>query len=375
MKPISILILSDAGPAGRELLARRDVELSWALSPDEARAVLERRRPRVVLTREEFTLSFLKDNKALLDRVPVVVLLDGDGWERRDQYFSAGATALVSSTSLPRILEAVTELTGLPTRYAPRVPYPEVVDVSFSGTKLYLEAMEIGASGISIRDFPPARVGDRVEIGLVMMDPPHVLSGMVVRAHVGRSGAFTEVAFNGLDEAERAYLDAFVDQERARSAAFPEPVGLSSDIVGGTFTLDLFNAFGDAQDTGRWVDLLRQRIESDDEVRVPKWLLRVARDLTAIERQAIVGGDVPAFALAAVEMRVDLARAQAALVDAVALRESCELGLDFCRSLAVDARDCAPPFLAQVPEIRAGILTQIYGWTMTEQPRASDRAA
>lgn len=376
MKSVSILILSDAGAAGRELLARRDVDLAWALSVEEALAAIERRRPRVVLVREALAGALFEGGRSLLSRVPVVVLLEPDGWARRGEHFAAGATALVSAGSLERILEAVTELTGLPTRHAPRVPYPEVVDVSFMGSRLYLEATEVGTSGIAIRDFPPARLGDRVEVGLVMMEPPLTLSGMVVRSHAGRGGAVTEVAFNALDDDERARLEAFVRAERARSAPLPDPVGLTSDLTAGSFTLDLFENLEEAAARpDRWLTLLAERLRSDGDTPAPRWLMRVERELSEVERRAVLGERAPAFAKAALAMRVDVARAQAALPDAATVRETCELALDFCRSLAVDAADSPARLLAQVPEIRAGILAQIYGWTVLENDGEENVAA
>lgn len=370
MKPVSILILSDAGAAGRELLARRDVELSWALSVAEACAALERRRPRVILAQESLAGSFMKAARNLLERVPVVVLVSAEGWERRAGHFAAGATALVSGSSMPRILEAVTELTGLPSRHAPRAPYAEVVDVSIMGSKMYLEAVELGPGGIAIRDFPPARVGDRVEVGLVMMEPPLVLAGMVVRSRVGRSGAVTEVAFSA-DDKERAVVASFVDAQRAHRAPLPDPIGLSSDLTGGTFTLDLFQTAGDQETADRWIQMLGERMQGKDEIRIPKWLERIERELSEIERRVLAGARSPNFARAALEMRVDLGRVQANLQDAASLRESCDLALDFCRSLAVETEGLSSDLLAQVPDIRAGILTQIYGWTMGGESASS----
>lgn len=365
MKPVHILVISDAGAAGRGLLARRDVELGWALTVDEAVRAIERRRPRVVLTREEHAQAFMRAAPDLIARVPVVVMLDPGGWERRPEYFALGATALVDAASEAKILEAVTELTGLPTRFAPRVPYPEVVDVSLQGAKLYLEAAELGTSGLAIREFPPARVGERVEVGLVMMDPPMVVSGMVVRNYIGRTGPLTEVAFNALDAEEFQRLEDFVEAQINQSQDFPEPVGLTSDLVGGTFTLDLFASLGDhAGELDPWVELLAERQSAHgDGMRAPKWLVRVERELSEVERRVLRKEDAPAFARAALELRIDLARAQASL-QADSVRESCELGLDFCRALATDAERERPEWRAQVAEIRAGILSQIYGWTV-----------
>lgn len=375
MKPVSIMILADAGAAGRDLLVRRDVELGWALTLPEIQAAMERRRPRIVLVRAEFAADLMSRCADLLERVPVIVMVAPSDWSRRESYFDVGATALVSRDSKARILEAVSELTGLPTRYAPRVPYPEVVDVGLLGSRIYLEATELGTSGISIRDFPPARVGEQVEVTLVMMEPALTLSGMVVRSHIGRMGPVSEIAFNALNERERTILEAFVTQESARCASFPEPVGLTSDLMSSTFTLDLFQAMGSGSGLEQWLGLLRKRQHSDSEVRAPKWLVCVERELSELERWVVVGRKCPAFVHAALEMRLDLARAQASVVGDSSLTESCELALDFCRTLATDAASSSRSELAYVPEIRAGILSQIYGWTKISDENTGTHAA
>lgn len=376
MKPVSILILADAGAAGRDLLVRRDVELAWALTVPEALANLGRRRPRIVLVRSQIAAQFMEQAKDMLERVPVVILVSEHDWPNRERFFGLGATALVSSKSQARIMEAISELTGLPSRYAPRVPYPEVVDVSLSGARIYLEATEIGTSGIAVRDFPPARVGDQVEISLVMMDPSLALSGMVVRSHISRSGSVTEIAFNALNDQERGFLESFVHRESGRAAEFPEPIGLTSDLTSTTFTLDLFQAMGGHASSDRWIQILKERQRSDSEVRAPRWLIRVEREITELERSVVKGASsCPAFARASLEMRLDLGRAQAMVVDQSSLRESCELALDFCRTLATDAQGSTEMHLAMVPEIRAGILSQVYGWTAVSEKGVSNSSA
>lgn len=369
------MIVVDAGAAGRDLLVRRDVELGWALNLPEAQAALERRRPRIVIARAESVHELMKGGQRLLERVPVVVLLSETHWATRERYFDVGATALVSLDSKARIMEAISELTGLPTRYAPRVPYPEVVDIGLLGSRMYLEATELGITGVSIRDFPPSRTGDLVEVSLVMMEPALNLSGMVVRSYIGRQGPVTEIAFNALNAQERAALEAFVSAEASRSAMFPEPVELTSDLSSTTFTLDLFQAMGSGSGLEQWLHILRQRQLSDTEVRAPKWLVRVERELSDLERWVVAGRKCPAFAHAALEMRIDLARAQASIVGANSLKESCELALDFCRTLTTDAASSPASQLAYVPEIRAGILSQIYGWTRVKEDTLGTSAA
>ncbi len=374
MKRISILVCSDAGAAGRNLLARRDVELQWALTAKEAVAALARKKPRMVLAREEFILPLLQSSSQLLRRVPVVVLLDHDGWTRRAEYFAAGATALVSAQSDSRIMEAVCELTGLPTSHAPRIPYTEVVDVNYMGDQFFLESVDLGSTGMSIRDFPPARTGDRVEAGLVMMEPTLVVSGMVIRSYLEHGSSVTAITFNALDGQERATLQHVVEQERRKLAPMPEPVGLTNDLSG-TFTLDLFQAVAQGQEEAdRYVKMLRSVFypSSDGQgPKVPRWLARVGRSLTEVEQRALLGQETPAFALAAIEMRIDLARSRAVSLTEVPAAEECELALDFCRSLATDADAAAPEDLAQVSQIRAALLRSVYGASVA-RPRKPD---
>ncbi len=370
MNPISILVLTDAGAAGRELLLRRDLDLGWALTVEEALAALERRRPRVLVTREHLVAALFERGRSLLSRVPVVVLLEPDGWDRRGELFSLGATALASAASPARIFEAIAELTGIGTRYAPRAPYTEVVDVSFLGSRLFLEAAELGPSGVSIREFPPAQRGDRVEVGLIMLEPPLTVFGMVTRCQVGRSGSFTEVAFNALDDGERAQLERFVIEARRASAPLPEPVGLSEDLEAGTYTLDLFDSVPGGEAKG-WIELLRRHRGG---TRLPRWLGRVDRELAPVERRVVAGVSAPPFARATLETRVELAHAHAFGLDEAHLSQLWRRAVDLCRALAACDSEVSEEHRAQIPEIRAGILARVYGWT-GEREDADEAAA
>ncbi|NJK88720.1 MAG: hypothetical protein HC923_04530 [Myxococcales bacterium] len=86
------------------------------------------------------------------------------------------------------------------------------------------------------------------------------------------------------------------------------------------------------------------------------------RHLTELEERALLKrGPVPDFAMAALDMRIDLARSRAFSMRQVPTQKEVDLCLDFCRAMAIDSLDSEPEDLAQVPAIRAALLREIYG--------------
>ena len=368
MKSIRILVCSDAGAAGRDLLARRDIQLEWALTPEEAVATATGVQLDAIVAREDFVLTLLRHGRRAVRTTPVVVLLEPDGWARRQRYFDAGATALVQATNRERIFEALSELTGLHTSIHPRVPYGDAVDVGLNGRHRFYEAVELSASGLTVRDVPPCELGTTCEVTLAMMEPPYSFSAMVIRQYPDAHGMVTGFAFNAISDDERAMLLDEIDRKRRALDPLPEPVGLTTDLSGSTFTLDLFTAMQGESSNDRYHDLLRQLMEAGEdasEVRSPRWLRRVGRHLTELERRALTGGPAPEYALAALDMRIDIARSRAFNLQATPTQKEVDLCLDFCRALAVDSVDSDVEDLAQVPQIRAELLREVYGTVFT----------
>ncbi|NJK88719.1 MAG: PilZ domain-containing protein [Myxococcales bacterium] len=277
MKSIRILVCSDAGAAGRDLLRRRDVEIEWALTPEESVAALERKSITVTVVREDLAQDVLHHGRPHLHHLPVVVLLEPDGWERRDRYFEAGATALVRASNRERILEALSELTGLNTGIHPRVSYADVVDVKLGPSHRYCESVELSSSGISVADLPRLPLGSQVEVTLVMMDPPYTFSAMVIRQHSEGRGLVTGLAFNAIGDDERTMLLDEIERKQRLFDPLPEPVGLTTDLSGSTFTLDLFTAMQGVSENDRYHEILRHMLSCGDELagfEAPRWLKR-----------------------------------------------------------------------------------------------------
>ncbi|MEM1022444.1 MAG: PilZ domain-containing protein [Myxococcota bacterium] len=353
-----ILVCSDAGAAGRDLLSRRDVVLEWALTPEEAVAAVRRRVPHVVLAREEFAETFLRH--VHIPNVPVIVLLEADGFERRDHWFNLGVTGLVPASARERILELMAELAGLRMELHPRVAYGEVVDVLVEGERYFLEATTLSTGGVEIRDFPAVTLGTSCEVTFAMMDPPYTFVAMVTRHVPEAHGSLTGVAFTALTEDEQLLLDKTVRRQHAQQDPLPEPVGLTTDLSGSTFTLDLFSAMEGEVDNMRYHDILRDIVSGKSD-KAPRWLRRVRRHLTELEERALMGREAPEYAEAALDMRIDLARSRAHSLTQAPSPKEVELCLDFCRALAIDSIESDARDLGQVAEIRAALLREIYG--------------
>lgn len=355
MTSIPLLVCCDAGAAGRELLARRDMVLRWALTPAEAMAVVAVDPPRLVLVRESMADDVLR---VLPGGLPVVVLLEPDGWVRHQRFAEAGATALVRASNRERILEAVSELTGLAFRVHPRIRLAEVVSATVGEETHFVEAAEISASGIALRNLPGARVGTRVTVEVDFLTPPRTLTALAVRFGQDDGQPLAGLAFDGLTENDRIALIEFI-RERESMVELPEPVDLTTDI--GTYTLDLFCNLGD--DTRVFRDMMSSAmfpLNGAIGPRMPKWLERVCASLTEMERSALQGAvDVPAFASAAIDLRLMLAQSRAGAGGAI----SVEMGhrvLEFSRTLANEGTSRPAEVLRQITEIRAAILVEAY---------------
>lgn len=360
MKRTPILVCSDAGSAGRVLLARRDLDIRWALTLAEAESVLATGFPRVVVTREELAAGVLELARRRSPAVPTLVLLELDGWSRADDYFARGATALVRESACGRILEAISELTGVPFAQYPRVPYVSPIDAEVMGTRCFIESLDLSASGLTVRGLPLPEVGQVVELTFSMLEPALVASTMVVRTYVEGGETIVGLAFRDLDGVTHARLVMLVEELRQSAPKLPEPSDFSTDLGSRTLDLELeLVQLGDA--SGVYRGLLRGSIAGTAQSTLPSWLRRLGATLSTTERRGVLGDPVPAWAHQTVELRLELGRkrldaALPALDDADARRV-----IDLVCALAVEDEGSPPETLFEICEVRASLLREIYG--------------
>ncbi|MEM7678513.1 MAG: PilZ domain-containing protein [Myxococcota bacterium] len=355
MSSIPLLVCCDAGAAGRELLARRDMVLRWALTLDEAKAVFTADPPRLVLVREDMADDILTH---LPSGLPAVVLLEPDGWSRRERYAEAGATALVRANNRERILEAVSELTGLSFRVHPRISLEKAVSVAVDGEIQSLEAVEMSGSGIAVRNLSGVRVGSRVTVELAFIDPSVTLAAVVVRFGQDEGQPLAGLAFDDPSGDDRAVLAEYIRKAQSQSP-LPEPENLAYDPDTCTLDLLLLQAGADIRMFKDMMSAAMFPLSGAIGPRMPPWLENVAHQLTAIERAALRGASTVLFAVAAIEFRIALAyeRAEAGGIVSSDMRLDV---IEFSRSLVLEGEGMAPEILLQITEIRAALLIQAY---------------
>ncbi len=359
-----ILVACDAGAAGRELLTRHDLDLGWALTAKEAEAWMTHKTPDVVLTREEIATQVLAAVRKLKRPPACVVLLDPDGWDRRAGYFDGGATGLVQASNRARILEAVSNLTGLAFASHARVPFRDVVEVTWRGETHLLETRDLSTSGVAVSGMEGAVVGERLRVAFVMSEPQVAVDGVIVRRTREEGEHVIGVSFLDVDQRSYAGIDAIIEAQLARLPAVPEPVALTSDLAG-TFTIDLNTMMAVQQRPEQGFREMLEKVVStagESDQRLPRWLKRVERSLTGIEREALLTRE-PAFASAAIDARIRIARARSRVEGHGPTQDDCKSVLDISRNLASEAESAGVEVLADVPDIRAALLLGVYGAT------------
>jgi len=335
---------------GRDLLRRRDVALHWALTAEEAAAVAKRAKPKVCLAREYMAEDVL-EKLSKRPPVPVVVLLEPDGWERRQAYMDGHATALVQASSGDRILEAVSVLTGLEFAKATRVDLETVVEVHVEGEDRLLETANLSASGVCIRGFPKTHVGYGTKVNFLMLDDPFEVAGVVVRCFriggVEAAGlAFSEPSADVLNKIQ-ALVDGSLGSEPGGQSMIMDP--MDPDTLSGLPSVG-----------GSVRDALRDRlVKAGAKDADGDWLALATSELTPLEREAALGKPCEAWVQAVLDLRLSLYRTRS-VVQGNLPNELVQKSLGACRALADKAAGSGSETLVQVTRIRAGILRALY---------------
>lgn len=350
---VPTLVYGDLRGAGHELLSRSDLDLRWALTLHEALAVSRLVRLDLVIASDHFALAYLNARAELVQRPPCIVLLGDDYLSKRDVFEEAGATALIAASEPRRIVEAISELTGLTFRNHARVPLHTVVDVQFQGENHFLYTFDLSISGVSIRELPNARQGDRATITFDLFDPPLKVEAMVVRGFNLPEAHCTGLCFLDLSESDRTRLAELVERELKSLPMFEAD---DLDDEPGQETMDLLTAFKERADRGvsEYLNMVKGIVDGwEDEA--PSWIYEVAAKLTDTERRA-ASGDGPEWAKMAVGFRIELKRQ---VVDKAAVPEF-EPAMEFCSSMANEVRNASPEEAVDATKIRSALLRAIY---------------
>lgn len=353
-----VLVVCDAGAAGRDLLVRKDLELMWALTAEEASACLKQAHPELVLVREAMAAEVLSYARSLDQPPSVMVLLEPDGWANRQGYLKLGASALAQSSGRERILEGVSELTGRTFPDHIRVPFTEFVDVHCAEASHLAETVDMSSTGIGLRYLPDAEIGVAVRVQIDSLDPPLSLPAMVIR----RSPEVVGLRFLELSAEVQARLNHLVDVQTARFPPPEMPEGLTVDLAG-TFTMELFECGTfDLDGDRKFKTMLSHAVLEGQTTRDnwPRWLVNLESKLTPLERRDFANDPLTHPASAAVDLRIMLARTRTEEPYTFPTPQIVQQVLDFSRLLE-DFEGAPEADLADIASLRGQLLRAVYG--------------
>jgi hypothetical protein len=347
---VATLVYGDLRGAGHELLSRSDLDLRWALTLHEALAVSRTVKLDLVLASDHFALAYLAARKDLPTQPPCIVMVgdDVDG----EPFREAGATALVSATDPKRIVEAISELTGLAFRNHPRVPLNTVVDVQKGTDNHLLYTFDLSVSGVCIRDFPNPTYGETAKVTFDLFDPPLMAEAMVVRTFNLPDAECTGLCFTNLTDEDRKRISKLVDKELVSLPMFTSEI---SDALGEQ-TMDLLTAMQRKEDLGlsEYMNMLSGIVEGfTDEA--PSWIFEVAAKLTETERDTLRTTG-PEWAKQAALVRVDLKRQ---IIDRSS-KGDFGAAMEFCSAMATWTKDASNEQAVDATMIRSAILRAVY---------------
>ncbi|MFO0727095.1 MAG: PilZ domain-containing protein [Myxococcota bacterium] len=372
-----VVVCGNAGTAGGDILRRRDIQTFWALTPAEALAAIQEARAKACLCRPEHALEILK-SLPKRSEARVVVLCDGEEWKQKEALFAAGATALVQATATDRILEAVSEVTGLAFAKYPRVRIETAVEVTIDGESSLLQTVNLSASGVLIKGGETLRVGAGVRVSFLLLDPPIDLEALVVRSAHDRDGEvpLTGLCFMNVPDAIRHRLSALVEREieADEDAALTIDVpNLEDEIARASATVSTSGeqALGELKDKLREVVTDARRDSALTTQKRSESVARIGSSLTSAERASVLGQPAPAWAQPAVDARLQLhvERKEKGKPSARTVQET----LVLCRTLGQGATDRQS--LAEACAVRANLLREVYSDSPRTRAGAQSPAA
>ncbi len=361
-----ILVCPNAGVIGSTLVRRRDLELCWALTSNEAAAVLSRTRVDLALLRESHAKPILDSQPVSTqdDRTRFAVLLEEDGWSRRDHWISMGATAVVSARMRRELEAVISELTGLAFSRHLRAPIAKVVRVTSGSFDATLETHDLSISGVSVIDLPPGKLGSAVRVRFDFL--PNALSALVVRYFAAHDRPAAGLSFLEVTDEERAMLEHAVKDANVRARAerppeFGDAIGEEFGPPTGEFDTPSMTAELPKRPPVPAVDMVRSILAGASVEGGPPWLVDLAKELTDSEKKEALGEPAPPWARKALEGRLKVHAARSRAGDRNLSRSEFRETFELCETLAKVAAGAPNEQLLEVTEVRSGLLRGLYG--------------
>jgi hypothetical protein len=352
------------------LLSRNDLRVRWALTQQEADAVVNLTKCGVVITREHLAKAVLATCAKADRAIATIVLLEPDHWASWREYFEAGATSVLQANATDQLLDAMSDATGLSFRTAARIPFKTEVRFALGDEGGSWRSLNLSASGICLVDFPPYALGSEVDLAFDIGTKSYEFNAMVSQIlRVGQRRA-VGLAFRDLSPELQTQLDELIRTAQMKIRPVTEPVEEFDALDESTIlALRSSNVQGDALALMRALTTGGKVARADTAA---PWLVAACDNFTKVEVDAVRNPtSSPAWAQDAVlaRLRVFQARAKAGPHGIPTDTEVREI-FGLCQRLAETATGADPNELVQVANVRAEILRALYNPELLEEQQS-----
>jgi len=355
---ISVLICNDAGAASMTLLVRDDLRIRWALSVEEALAVLQLTRCTICIARAAMAKPVLTACKVAARDIASIVLLDPAEWSTWREYFNAGATAVLQATGADQLLDALSDATGVSFRSSPRVPFRSEVRIAQDPRTPY-NTVNLSSTGLSILDFPLFALGAAIDLLLTIEGRQYPMRAVVSRISRRGERRSVGVAFQDLSPELQARIHEVITVNQID--LFPNTEsGVSFDPLddGTLVALRSSNVQGDTLALMR--TLIRYGKVASTESAEP-WLIAACDSFSPVEVSAINDpSSVPQWAEDAVMLRLSAYRARARAGSHGPSEADAREVFGLAQRLAESSSGADDASLVKVTNIRADVLRALY---------------
>lgn len=372
-----ILVVGQALPFKDELLEHREIETRWAASPAAVAQSLRRSKVDACVVAPDFhdheVVWLIKQS---LGHAPCLVLVEDP--KERSEWPADAATAVVPVAEVESLVLLLAQHTGLRLARYPRADLEVPVLVDLHGRVFERTTKDLSLSGVAISDFPKAALGLRADLVIRLEGKSVHLRGKLVRWFEEDGVKVAGLNFIDLSEGARTLVN-----EAVQKALTQLPMQWEIDGLFGDLALDLAsgNRALRTQDVARSplpafvprtadmeIPMVQALLEgSASPADAPPWLAVLAGDLTGVEAAAARGRPAPPWALAALKLRINLARVRHKFPDRPPPSALIDDAYRMFERLRRETEHETGAILAQVRKIRAALLRD-----MVMVPRTDD---
>jgi hypothetical protein len=309
-----ILVVADPGPVRRVLVARRDLSVLWVGTMAHAAPIIAARAPRVCLIGGRHEPSQLAKFCSMFAAGGASCAWIVDEIDDRVK-----GVHQILRTDVEGVLRWLSDNTSIRFGLDPRVTYTGPIEVELGGEWIETRAFDLSKSGIAFERPNGCPAHGRLSLRIPASRRVVQVSADVVRSFEKDGVSALGLRFAELDSVARTAIEREVASAKAPDNTADLFAELTEDLGGvkPLRTMDLSVLKRESTTIDSYREVLKaiiapSAVDLFETMDAPaEWLVKVAGDMTPIERAAITGKDVPEWVHDGLTARIQIAEHRA----------------------------------------------------------------